>query len=121
MNNFTILGNVCAPHAGQRQLVERGDLLQVHEDLEGEVAQQAGRHVRGGARARPLPVHQPRQRRYGFRERPQRLYHKAQSQTRVGACLTLCNCCQMSLGHFKSTSRASGGTVFVYGHTAPTM
>ena len=61
------------PHAGEGELVERGDPLQVGEHAEGQVAEQAGGHVGRRPRARPLPVHQPRERRDDLGERPQRL------------------------------------------------
>ena len=66
-------GGRYSPHAGEGELVERGDLLQVGKNAKGEVAEQAGGHVRRRPRARPLPVHQPRQRRDELGEWPQRL------------------------------------------------
>ena len=67
-----------APHAGEGELVQRRDLLQVREHLERQVAQQAGRHVGGGACARPFPCHQPCERRHDLHEGPQRLHTKTQ-------------------------------------------
>lgn len=44
---------------GARQLVQRGDLLQVPRQLEGQVAQQRGGNEHCSARARPQPRQQP--------------------------------------------------------------
>lgn len=70
---------------GARQLVQRGDLLQVPGQLEGQVAQQRGGDQHRRARPRPQPHQQPQ---YYWRPPQERVCY-----LRTNACVTSAPSC----------------------------
>lgn len=84
------------PQAGFGQLIQGWDLLHVHCQLEGDVAQQGGGDVAGRPHSRPDPVQSPHQWRQEQQERQSSLHsshaslaHEAAAKSKQQAALML--------------------------------